>query len=140
MDIAQLRTGFVNGNAQLRPAFEDFLSEMPVCWGHDTGVSETVVLNFENNWSGTGNIENLGVSDIERVVLNAGEWMASNVVHTGDNKRVLIDYNVYVEGDDFLLEYRHGATESACLAASWTTYVSPFDSLGYLQIRVTSTL
>ena len=33
-----------------------------------------------------------------------------------------------------------GATEAACEIAAWNNYTVPFVSLGYVQIRMTSTL
>lgn len=112
---------------------------MTVVWGHDTGVLETVVRNFDGNWAGTGTVGNPGVADTERLELSAQEDMVSEVVFT-DTIDVLIDYNVYSAGDDINLDYRHGATEAACLAAAWNDYTVPFASLGYVQAKVTSTL
>ena len=43
-------------------------------------------------------------------------------------------------GDDVDLDYRHGITAAACQAASWNDYTVPFTSLGYVQVRLTSTL
>jgi hypothetical protein len=112
---------------------------MEVVWGHDTGVSETVVRNFQNNWTGTGTVGNPGTADTERLELEAGQYMISELVHSGAI-RVKIEYNVYSSGDTINLDYRHGATPVACEAADWNDYGGSFDSLGYLQVRVTSTL
>jgi hypothetical protein len=112
---------------------------MEVVWGHDTGVLETNVRDFNGNWTGTGTIENPGADDTERLALESGENMVSEVVNTG-NVSVLIDYNVYAVGDDINLDYRHGATVVACEGAGWNDYTVPFTSLGFLQVRVTSTL
>ena len=95
--------------------------------------------DFENNWTGTGTIENPGEDDIERLALEAGEEMVSEIVHTGV-ANVLIDYNVYAEGDNINLDYRHGDTPAACEGAGWNDYAAPFTSLGYVQVRVASTL
>ena len=112
---------------------------MEVVWGHDTGVLETVVRNFEGNWTGTGTIENPGTADTERLALNASEYMISELVHSGAI-RVKIEYNVYDAGDTINLDYRHGATPEDCTSAGWNDYTGSFESLGYLQVRVTSTL
>jgi hypothetical protein len=112
---------------------------MEVVWGHDTDVIEAVVRNFNGNWTGTGTIENPGSSDTERLALDAGEYMISEVVHT-DATKVKIEYNVYSSGDTINLDYRHGESPVACETAEWQDYTGSFDSLGYLQIRVTSTL
>ena len=66
--------------------------------------------------------------------------MISEVVDTG-TYTVTLFQNLYDgSGDDVDLDYRHGATEAACLAAGWNDYTVPFVSLGYVQIRLTSTL
>jgi hypothetical protein len=112
---------------------------MEVVWGHDTGVLEAVVRDFENNWSGTGTIENPGEDDIERLALEAGESMTSEVVRTG-TESVIVLYNVYAAGDTGDLDYRTGDSVASCLAAGWQDYSGAFLSDGYVQIRITSTL
>lgn len=112
---------------------------MEICWGHDTGVLEAVVHDFQGNWTGTGEIVNPGVDDIEKVCLDSGEWMISEVVETGvANVEILT--NVYAAGDAVDVDYRHGNTPAACEAAGWNNYVGPFTSLGYIQVRLMSTL
>ena len=98
-----------------------------------------MVRDFNGNWTGTGDIENPGVADIERLALATTEYMISEVVDTG-TVDVVIEYNVYAVGDDINLDYRHGATPAACEAAGWNDYVGSFTSLGFVQVRVTSTL
>jgi len=75
------------------------------------------------------------VADTERVALDAGEYMISEIVHTGAVD-ILIDINVYAAGDEATVWYRHGATPAACEAAAWNLYVNPFTSLGYAQARI----
>ena len=112
---------------------------MEVVWGHDTGVLEANVRNFDGNWTGTGTIGNPGVADTERLELEAGENMVSEIVNTGAVD-VIILYNVYAAGHNINLDYRHGDTPAACEGAGWNDYVGAFTSLGYIQVRVTSTL
>ena len=107
-------------------------------WGHDTDVAEANVRDFSGNWAGTGTIELAG--DSERLRLDAGESMVSEVVDTGSVTVELLQNNYDPTGDDVDLDYRHGATEAACLAAGWNDYTVPFVSLGFVQVRVTSTL
>ena len=107
-------------------------------WGHDTGVAETA-RDFNGHWYGTGTIANPGVADTECLELEAGEWMISEVVDTGATT-VTLQLNKYAAGDAVTIEYRHGATEVACLSAVWNAYAAPFASLGFVQIRLTSTL
>jgi hypothetical protein len=66
--------------------------------------------------------------------------MVSEVVDTGTTTVELLQNNYDPSGDDVDLDYRHGATEAACLAASWNNYTVPFSSLGFVQVRITSTL
>ncbi len=106
-------------------------------WGHSTGVVETNIRTFAGNWTGTASIEN--AADAERLAFNAGEYMESEVVETGTSTVELLQNN-YQAGDTVLLRYRDGATEAACLAASWTNYTVPFDSAGFVQVRLESTL
>jgi len=65
--------------------------------------------------------------------------MESEVVYTG-TITVELAQNVYAAGATILLRYRHGATEVDCLAAAWNNYTVPFVSLGFVQMRVESTL
>jgi hypothetical protein len=57
--------------------------------------------------------------------------MESEVIYTGEADIELLQ-NEYGTGDILLLKYRHGNT--------WKTYGTPFASLGYIQLRVESTL
>ena len=66
--------------------------------------------------------------------------MISEVVDTG-TYTVTLFQNLYDgTGDDVDLDYRHGATEAACLAAGWNNYTVPFVSLGYVQVRIEATI
>ncbi len=112
---------------------------MEIVWGHDTGVLEAVIHDFDGTWTGTGTIENPGADDTEQLALESGEYMISEVVYTGVED-VIILYNVYEAGDNTNLDYRHGATPAACVGAGWNDYIGPVSSLGYVQARVTSTL
>jgi hypothetical protein len=92
---------------------------------------------FSGHWYGTGEID--GAGDAERVGLGSGKYMVSEVIDT-DVSFVTIEQNVYDEdGDDVTIKYRHGATEVACLNATWNAYVDTFSSLGYVQIRLEAT-
>ena len=111
---------------------------MEICWGHDTDVLEDVIRDFDGNWTGTGAIENAGVNDTERLALELGEYMVSEVVHTGA-EFIEVDYNVYAAGDDVTVYYRHGNTSEACQAAAWNLYAAPFESDGYAQVKLEAT-
>lgn len=107
-------------------------------WGHDTGVTETNIRDFSGNWTGTGSI--LGTGDSERLELNAGEYMVSEIVNTGAYTVTLFQNHYDGTGDNVTLEYRHADSEGDISSASYNTYSGSFTSLGYVQIRVTSTL
>lgn len=108
-----------------------------VTWGHITGVLEANTRTFTDNWTGTGAIENVG--DAERLALNSGENMISEVVNTGTFTVQLLQNN-YQAADTVALSYRHGATQIACEAADWIAYTGEFDSLGYVQVKVEATV
>jgi hypothetical protein len=63
--------------------------------------------------------------------------MESEIVITGTVFVELLQNN-YQAGDTVTLQYRHGADEAACLAAVYQNYTAPFDSLGYVQIKVSA--
>jgi hypothetical protein len=66
--------------------------------------------------------------------------MISEVVFT-DTYTVELLQNYYDNtGDDVDLDYRHGNSVANCEAASWNNYTVPFSSLGYVQVRLMSTL
>jgi len=72
--------------------------------------------------------------------LETTEYMLSEVVNTGAYTVTLLQNHYDPTGDDVDMDYRHGATQGACEAAGWNDYVSSFTSLGYVQVRMTSTL
>ena len=109
-----------------------------VVWGHDTAVLEANVRDFTGNWTGTGAIA--GAGDAEALELETTEYMIGEVVNTGVRTVQLLQNEYDPSGDDVDMDYRHGATEAACLAAGWNNYVGTFSSLGYVQVRTTSTL
>lgn len=96
------------------------------------------MLDFSGNWSGTGTIENAG--DAERIALNSGEFMKSNIVNTGANDVTLLQNNYDPTGDNVTLQYRTAATAAGIAAAAWNNYTIPFTSSGFVQLRITSTL
>ena len=99
---------------------------------------EDNVRTFTDNWTGTGAIE--GAADAEKLALETTEYMISEVVNTGARHVELLQNNYDETGDNVTMEYRHGATQVACEAEEWIAYAVPFESLGYVQIRMTSTL
>lgn len=65
--------------------------------------------------------------------------MESELIDTGVTSITLLQNN-YAAGDTVTMKYRHGASQAACLAAEWTIYTTYFNSDGFVQIRVESTL
>lgn len=127
--------------SRFNPKFMQYVTSVVISgsttWGHDTGVIETNILDFVGNWIGTGSID--GSGDVERLVLEPGQYMISNVVESGAVTVTLLQNYYDSDGDTVDLDYRHGATQAACEAASWNNYTVPFVSLGFVQVRVTST-
>ena len=106
-------------------------------WGHVTGVTETNTAHIYGNWTGTGTIS--GSGDSETIVLDATEYMISEVVNTGA-KTIELDQNHYASGNDVNMDWRTGATAVACEADDWNDYTAPFASEGFVQVKLTSTL
>ena len=127
----------VSPSASISPSVSASISpSMPigeVCWGHVTGVLEDNVRTFSGNWTGTGSIS--GSGDAEVLCVDSGETMESEVVETGAVTITLLQ-NVYAVGDTITINYRHGATEAACLSAGWNLYTGQFVSLGFVQVQV----
>ncbi len=98
---------------------------------------EDNIRTFADNWTGTGAIENAG--DTERLALEAGEYMIGEVVNTGTITVQLL-LNVYSAGDTVTLSYRHAAAQEDVSTADWNVYSVPFVSLGFVQVRVASSL
>lgn len=106
-----------------------------VCWGHETGVIETNVRTFADNWTGTGAILN-GNPDAERVELGAGEYMISEPVNTGA-RYVELDQNHYnPAGDNVVMSYRTGDSVVNCELDDWHVYSVPFISGGYVEVKI----
>lgn len=95
---------------------------------------EENIRTFTDHWYGTGAIENVG--DTERLALDEGEYMISEVVFTDAYTVTLLQNTYDGTGDDVNIWYRHGATEAACLSADWNPYTVPFTSLGYVQVKM----
>lgn len=102
-----------------------------------TDVLEDNIRTFATHWTGTGAIT--GAGDDERIELESGEYMESEIVHTGEYTVELLQNN-YKVGNDVQLRYRHADSQANCLLAGWQDYAAPFDSDGYVQIRLDSTL
>jgi len=123
-------------SASVSPSLSTISGE--VTWGHDTGVLEANIRDFAGNWTGTGSIVSSG--DDERICLDAGQSMESEIVFTDTYFVTLLQNNYDPSGDNAVLEYRHAATEGGVSAASYSTYTVPFASLGYVQIRLSRPL
>ena len=71
--------------------------------------------------------------------MDVGEYMISEVVGTGSIYIELLQ-NEYAAGDTVIMQYRHGPSIGDCESAAWNDYVGKFNSLGFAQIRIESTL
>lgn len=96
---------------------------------------EDYARTFADHWTGDGTIESSG--DDERLLLYGGQVMTSEVWATGIRK-IGVALNQYLSGDAATVEYRTGADATTCQAASWTPYTGSFDSLGYVQVRLSA--
>ena len=106
-----------------------------------TGVLEANVRSFGlGNWTGTGAIEGDAATDAERMELETTEYMVSEIVNTGADWVTLLQNEYDNTGDDVTMEYRHAATVGDVAGAAYGNYTVPFESLGYVQVRMTSTL
>jgi len=65
--------------------------------------------------------------------------MISEIVYT-DTCIITLLQNEYLDGDDVNLDWRTGNSEAACEADDWNDYVAPFESEGFVQVKITSTL
>lgn len=107
-----------------------------ICWGHDTGVVEVNIRDFLGNWSGTGTIT--GSGDAEQIELQTGEYMESVDWNLGSClfNSARLRQNVYQAGDDVTLKYKTAATQGALAGVGWSAYTGPFQSLGWVKIRI----
>ena len=131
------KSGMVRGSYWDIGAYE-FSEGVSTVWGHVAGVTEPRVRTFVSDWSGNGTIS--GSGDSEKIALSATEYMQSSILYTGASKTAVLHKNKYAAGDNVTLKYRTGVTEVSCSEASWIVYSVPFVSLGFIQIRVESTL
>lgn len=65
--------------------------------------------------------------------------MISETVNTGIEQVTLLQ-NQYKAGDAVSLWYRHAANGLDCESAEWISYGGGFASLGYVQVKLVSTL
>ncbi len=86
-------------------------------------------------WAGTGSVLN-GDLDAERIQLDAGEYMISNVVMTGPYAVELLQNHYDPSGDDAILSYRTADTAAQCELEDWVVYAGIFDSLNYVQVKI----
>jgi hypothetical protein len=100
-------------------------------------VTQSNARAFLAHWSGTGTIENSG--DDERLAINYGQYMESEIVETGIGA-VTIRLNSYKSGDSVTIKYKTGGTQSLCDSAEWTatTDGEQKNSEGYVKIRLES--
>jgi hypothetical protein len=110
--------------------------EGSVCWGQKTTVTQDTIRQFTGNWSGTGDITGDAGEDNEKLAMNAGEYMESEMVHCGIGL-VTLGVNQYdITGDAATISYKQGATPTACEADTWHVYSAPFECAGYCMIKV----
>lgn len=105
-----------------------------VCWGHDTGVTESNIRNLSGNWTGSGYIS--GVGDAERINFVAAENEESETWNIGAH-RIKIQYNKYASGSGVpTIKYKNGSSQALCEADTWHTYTVPFVCTGWVKVRI----
>lgn len=102
-------------------------------WGNIDSPTQDNAFLFAGHWVGTGAIAASEGED--RAELDTGEYLVSEVINT-DVGTCTVTQNVGKTGDTVTVKYRTGATEAACVGASWSTYTAPFASSGYVQLWV----
>ncbi len=108
-----------------------------VCWGHDTGVTEVNIRDFQGNWSGDGYIA--GAGDAEKLFFDTGEYMESETWNIGA-RRIKIQVDKYAIGSGSRsIQYKNGSTQALCEADAWHNYVSSFVCSGWVKVRVNAT-
>ena len=104
------------------------------CFGHDTDVEQDFTGDFVD---GTGDAVVSGSGDAEIIAVAEGnEWITPAVKIAPQD--ILITYDQYDSGGGTpgTVEYRTGASKTACEAQSWSTYSVAFTSLGWVQVRM----
>ena len=90
---------------------------------------------FIDIWTGDGSIQNSG--DAETMTLETDDIMTGEMVYIGvNNIEILIDNYQTGSGHAPTREYKNGSTEQLCNDDIWNDYTAPFESAGYIKIRV----
>ena len=85
-------------------------------------------------WTGTGTVVSSG--DSEKIGLMSGQYMESPPVNTGA-LTVTLAVDAYGSGDGHsTLKYRTAAAAGDLSGEGWTTYSAPFESAGYVGLRL----
>ena len=105
-----------------------------VCWGQDSGVEEEHIRDFSGKWEGTAQI--FGSGDSEGLNFQDGESEQLMTPWNTGTKRVVARINKYNIGDNVTIYYKTGATAGATVAKSWKKYSTPFNSLGFVDVRL----
>lgn len=112
------------------------LASGAVCWGHDTGVTEDYTRDFDGNWTGTGDILNAGVVDLEAIGLDSGEEKESDTWHVGSGNCYITTDKYASGGGSGSVQYKTGNSRVVCDADTWHAYTGPFNSLGWVRVKL----
>ena len=77
--------------------------------------------------------------DDERIALEAGQYMESEVIGTEGTHSVSLNINKYRSGNVATIKYKTAATRtdpSFDSGIGWQLYSSSFESIGYVKVRV----
>ena len=112
-----------------------------VCYGHITGVTEDYAETFVDHWI-YGNAVITLTGDDEIISFGSGQYRESKPWKTGAGTfKVQIDkYQTGTGGSPSSIEYKEGATSSACEADSWHTYSDGVGlvSTGWIKLKITA--
>ncbi len=87
-----------------------------------------------SEWSGTGSVS--GVGDAEIISLETGQYMESESWKLGSGW-CAITIDKYDSGvGSYTVEYKTGDSLVNCEADAWNNYIGPFDSLGWVKVKV----
>ena len=131
-DIASSRTAYIDV-VEIRVYYTE-PDTGPVCFGHSTGVEEDYTETMAANSTGTGVVT--GSGDAEKLLIHTSQTREFGPWKLGAGLAKLI-MDKYGSGTGGLsLEYKSGATESACEADTWHNYTGQFTQDGWIKIRV----
>jgi hypothetical protein len=108
---------------------------LDVVYGHSTSVDENNVRTFADNTSGDATAT--GSGDAEKLRFKSGEYRETEDIDTSGTPVVIIQKDKYQSGSGTItVKYKTAATQGGLTSESWSTYTVPFESSGWVKVRV----